>query len=101
LSTRVSLAGTLIGNAKWKHTKRYQALRNQVQALDAKAKTRRFRKEIDTRTFAYHVGWYVQAIFCRRRHQPRRRSPRSDPVSQPTAHLMGAVQQMAWSATFL
>jgi ribosomal protein L37AE/L43A len=41
---------------KWKHKKRYQQLRNQVQALEAKAKQRRFRKDIDIRTFAYHVG---------------------------------------------
>jgi DNA-directed RNA polymerase subunit RPC12/RpoP len=41
--------------AKWKHKRRYQALRNQVQTLEAKAKQTRFRKEIDIRTFAYHV----------------------------------------------
>jgi hypothetical protein len=41
--------------AKWKHKKRYQRLRNQLQTLEAKAKRTRFRKEIDIRTFAYHV----------------------------------------------
>jgi hypothetical protein len=34
--------------------KRYQRLRNQVQELEAQA-NRRFRKQIDIRTFAYHV----------------------------------------------
>jgi hypothetical protein len=43
---------------KWKHRKRHQALCNQVQALEAKAKQTRFRKEIDIRTFAYHVEKY-------------------------------------------
>ena len=42
--------------AKWKHKKCYQCLRNQAQALEAKAKQTRFRKEIDIRTFAYHVA---------------------------------------------
>jgi len=36
--------------------KRHQKLRNQVQALEAKAKQTHFRKQIDIRTFAYHVG---------------------------------------------
>jgi hypothetical protein len=40
---------------KWKHRKRHQALCNQVQALEAKAKQTRFRKEIDIRTLAYQV----------------------------------------------
>jgi len=40
----------------WKHKKRYQRLRNQAQALEAKAKQTRFRKDIDIRTFAYHVS---------------------------------------------
>src|SRR5262249_1353640 len=42
--------------AKWKHKKRYRRLRNQIQTLEAQAKQTRFRKQIDTRTFAYHVG---------------------------------------------
>jgi len=42
--------------AKWKHKKRYRRLRNQAQALEAQAKRTRFRKQIDIRTFAYHVG---------------------------------------------
>jgi hypothetical protein len=31
-------------------------LRNEIQALEAKAKTRRFRKPLSTRLFAYHVS---------------------------------------------
>ena len=42
--------------AKWKHKKRYQRLRNQIQALEAEAKQTRFRKDIDIRTFAYHAA---------------------------------------------
>ena len=42
--------------AKWKHEKRYQRLRNQVQALEVQAKQTHFRKEIDIRTFGYHVA---------------------------------------------
>jgi hypothetical protein len=41
---------------KWKHHKRYQRLCNQVQALETQANRTRFRKKIDIRTFAYHVG---------------------------------------------
>jgi hypothetical protein len=41
---------------KWKHKKRYQTLRNQAEALEAQAKRTRFRKEVDIRTFAYHVA---------------------------------------------
>jgi hypothetical protein len=41
---------------KWKHNKRYQRLRNQAQALEAQAKKTRFRKQIDIRTFAYHIA---------------------------------------------
>jgi hypothetical protein len=42
--------------AKSKHRKRYHRLRNQAQALEAIAKRTRFRKQIDIRTFAYHVS---------------------------------------------
>jgi len=41
---------------KWKHKRRYQALRNQVEALETQAKQTRFRKSIPTQLFAYHVG---------------------------------------------
>jgi hypothetical protein len=34
----------------------YQRIRNEIQALEAQAKQTRFRKEIDIRTFAYHVS---------------------------------------------
>src|SRR5262245_38546306 len=42
--------------AKWKHKKRYQKLRNPAQALETQANRTRFRKQIDIRTFAYHVA---------------------------------------------
>jgi hypothetical protein len=41
---------------KWKHHKRYQKLRNQIQELEAQAKQTRFRKPIPTQLFAYHVS---------------------------------------------
>jgi len=41
---------------KWRHLKRYERIRNEIQALEAKAKQTRFRKQIDIRTFAYHVA---------------------------------------------
>jgi hypothetical protein len=40
---------------KWAHRKRYQRLRNQAQALEGKAKARRFHKPVETKIFAYHV----------------------------------------------
>jgi hypothetical protein len=42
--------------AKWKHRKHYQKLRNQIQELETQANRTRFRKQIDIRTFAYHVS---------------------------------------------
>jgi hypothetical protein len=33
----------------------YQRMRHQIQALEAQAKQTCFRKEIDIRTFAYHL----------------------------------------------
>jgi hypothetical protein len=50
------IAEPLPPKVKWKHRKRYYRLCNQVQALEAQAKQTRFRKQIDIRTFAYHVG---------------------------------------------
>lgn len=41
---------------KWTRRKTYQHVRNEIQALEAEAKTRRFRKPIATQLFAYHVG---------------------------------------------
>jgi hypothetical protein len=42
--------------SKWTHRRTYQRIRHQIQALEAQAKRTRFRKEIDIRTFSYHVG---------------------------------------------
>jgi hypothetical protein len=42
--------------AKWKHKKHYQRLGNQVLALEAEAKTQRFKKPLSTQLFAYHIG---------------------------------------------
>jgi len=41
---------------KWTRRRTYQRIRNEIQALEAKAKTRRFRKPLATQLFAYHVG---------------------------------------------
>jgi hypothetical protein len=41
---------------KWTRRRTYQRIRNEIQALEAKVKPTRFRKDIDIRTFAYHVG---------------------------------------------
>jgi hypothetical protein len=41
---------------KWTRRKTYQRIRNQIQSLEAKAKTRRFRKPIPTQLLAYHVA---------------------------------------------
>ena len=41
---------------KWTRRRTYQRIRNEIQALEAKAKQTRFRKDIDIRTFAYHAG---------------------------------------------
>jgi hypothetical protein len=41
---------------KWTRRRTYQRIRNEIQALEAKAKQTRFRKQIDIRTFAYHVS---------------------------------------------
>jgi hypothetical protein len=36
--------------------KTYQRIRNEIQALEAKAKTQHFKKSLNTQLFAYHVG---------------------------------------------
>jgi ABC transporter substrate binding protein len=41
---------------KWTRRRTYQRIRNKIQALEAKAKTRRFRKGLSTQFFAYHVS---------------------------------------------
>jgi hypothetical protein len=41
---------------KWTRRKTYQRIRNEIQALEAKAKTQHFRKPLATQLFAYHVG---------------------------------------------
>jgi hypothetical protein len=41
---------------KWTRHRTYQRLRNEIQALEAKAKLRRFRKPLATQLFAYHVA---------------------------------------------
>jgi hypothetical protein len=41
---------------KWAHRKTYQRIRNEIQSLEAQAKTRRFKKPIDIRLFRYHVS---------------------------------------------
>ena len=41
---------------KWTRRRTYQRIRHQIQALEAQAKQTRFRKEIDIRTFSYHVA---------------------------------------------
>jgi hypothetical protein len=41
---------------KWTRRRTYQRIRNEIQALEDKAKTRRFRKPLSTRLFAYHVS---------------------------------------------
>jgi hypothetical protein len=40
---------------KWQRRKTFQRIRNEIQALEAKAKTQRFKAPIDTRLFGYHV----------------------------------------------
>jgi hypothetical protein len=40
---------------KWMRRRTYQRIRNEIETLEAKANPTRFRKQIDIRTFAYHV----------------------------------------------
>jgi hypothetical protein len=41
---------------KWTRRRTYRRISKEIQALEAKAKTTRFRKEIDVRTLAYHIS---------------------------------------------
>jgi len=41
---------------KWTRRRTYQRISKEIQALEAQAKQTRFRKQIDIRTFAYHVS---------------------------------------------
>src|SRR5262249_46197155 len=46
----------LAPKARGKHRRTYQRLRGQVQALEAAIGSRHFRRPLDMRIFAYHVG---------------------------------------------
>jgi hypothetical protein len=41
---------------KWTRRKTYQRIRNEIQALEAKAKTQCFKKPLSSQLFAYHIG---------------------------------------------
>jgi hypothetical protein len=41
---------------KWTRRRTYQRIRNEIQALEAKAKAQRFKKPLSSQLFAYHVG---------------------------------------------
>jgi hypothetical protein len=45
---------------KWTRRRTYQRIRNEIQALEAKAKQTRFRKDIDIRTYGPPVGFDEQ-----------------------------------------
>jgi hypothetical protein len=51
-----SIAKPLPAKPKWQRRRTYQRIRNEIQALEAQAKQTRFRKDIDARTFAYHIA---------------------------------------------
>src|SRR5215467_14122706 len=40
---------------KWAHRRTYQRIRNEIQALEAKARTRRFKRPLSSQLFAYHI----------------------------------------------
>ena len=46
----------LAPRARGKHHRTYQRLRGRVQALETAIGSKRFRRPLDTRIFAYHVG---------------------------------------------
>jgi transcriptional regulator with XRE-family HTH domain len=41
---------------KWTRRRTYQRITQQIRALEAKAKTQRFRKPLSTQLFAYHIA---------------------------------------------
>ena len=41
---------------KWTRRRTYQRIRNEIQALEAKAKTQRFKKPLNPQLFAYYVS---------------------------------------------
>src|SRR5262249_23053371 len=41
---------------KWAHRRTYQRIRNEIQALEAKARTRRFKRPLSSQLFAYHIA---------------------------------------------
>jgi hypothetical protein len=46
----------LAPKGKWRHHSTYQRLRRKVQALETAIGSKRFRRPLDTRIFAYYVG---------------------------------------------
>jgi hypothetical protein len=52
---RLTFANQCHQSPKWMRRRTYLRIRNEIQTLEAKANQTRFRKQIDIRTFAYHV----------------------------------------------
>jgi hypothetical protein len=46
---------TIAPKAKWRHRRPYQRVRERIGALETAIGSKRFRKPLDTRVFAYHV----------------------------------------------
>jgi hypothetical protein len=55
LGTLPDICEPMPSKPKWIRRRTYQRLRSQILALETKAKTRRFRKPLTTRLFAYHT----------------------------------------------
>jgi len=41
---------------KWTHRRTYQRIRNEIQALEAKTRRRRFKSPLSSQLFVYHLG---------------------------------------------
>jgi hypothetical protein len=56
LSSLPDIEEAIAPKAKWRHRRTYQRLRGQIQALETAIGCRPFRRPLDIRIFAYHVG---------------------------------------------
>jgi hypothetical protein len=56
LSSLPDIKEPLPPKPKWTRRRTYRRIRTEIQSLEAKTNTRRFRKPLSLRVFAYHIG---------------------------------------------
>ena len=56
LSSLPNINEPLPPKPKWTRRRTYQRIRNEIQSLEAKAKTQKFKQPLNSQLFAFHIG---------------------------------------------